>query len=405
MSDLLLVLITVPTVAAFVGWITNWLAVKMIFYPERFVGVGPIGWQGILPRRAEKFATGVAETLTTRLISPREMAEKLDPAEMEQVFEGALDKQTAELCREAAEFVQPGAWAILPAPARGLVVEQVRLQSRQMARELWTELRGVSGEVLDLKKLVMSSLTGANTNKLVRLFQEIGRKELRFITYSGGIFGAVIGLAQVGVLQLMDRWWLMPIVGALVGLVTNWLAIKMVFRPQQPKRYLGVITYQGLFAKRQAEISRDYGRITADEVLTPRNLIRLVSEGEAGERIARLVTETISRRIDAEWKKVAPMVPVKVTPEALDRIKALIVRRLVEVVPEVQPQFEAYLARKLDIARTVEGKLAGMPKPEFERVLRGLFEEDEIILIVVGGVLGAAVGVGQAAWMLARGLA
>ena len=61
--------------------------------------------------------------------------------------------------------------------------------------------------------------------------------------------------------------------GVLVGLVTNWLAIQMIFRPMEPRRYLGVFHYQGMFPKRQKEISADYGRITANEILTPRNLI------------------------------------------------------------------------------------------------------------------------------------
>ena len=74
-------------------------------------------------------------------------------------------------------------------------------------------------------------------------------------------------------------------------MVTNWLAIQMIFRPQQPTKYFGIFKYQGMFPKRQAQISADYGRVTAEEILTPRNLIRLVSEGEAGERIATIVTE------------------------------------------------------------------------------------------------------------------
>ena len=46
-------------------------------------------------------------------------------------------------------------------------------------------------------------------------------------------------------------------VGAAVGLITNYLAILMIFKPQQPTRYLGVVTYQGMFAKRQNDIARD----------------------------------------------------------------------------------------------------------------------------------------------------
>jgi uncharacterized membrane protein YheB (UPF0754 family) len=253
----------------------------------------------------------------------------------------------------------------------------------------------VSGELLDLHHLVYTSLSGENTRRLVRLTRKIGKREFKFIEYYGGVFGLIIGLVQVGVWSVMQTWWLMPIVGALVGIVTNWLAIQMIFRPQEPRRYFGVFTYQGLFPKRQAEIAADYGEVAAAEILTPRNLIRLVTEGEAGERIARLVADTVSERIDQQWQKVEAMVPVEVTPAMLAEVKALIVRKIAQTAPDVQPQVEEYIERKLDIGNTIETKLAGLPKADFERVLRGIFEQDELTLILVGGVLGCGVGVLQ----------
>jgi len=66
---------------------------------------------------------------------------------------------------------------------------------------------------------------------------------------------------------------------------------------------------------------------------------------------------------------------------------------------EFRPEFENYLAEKLDIQRSVEDKLAKMPKPEFERILRGLFEKDELTLIIIGGVLGGLVGLVQGFWI------
>jgi uncharacterized membrane protein YheB (UPF0754 family) len=42
-----------------------------------------------------------------------------------------------------------------------------------------------------------------------------------------------------------------------------------------------------------------------------------------------------------------------------------------------------------------------MPKQRFEEVLRGVFEEDEWILVTLGGVLGGAIGLAQGAIVLA----
>lgn len=400
MSSIALLFVTVPVVTALIGWVTNWAAVKMIFYPQQFLGIGPVGWQGILPRRATGFAVDVAKTLTEKLVSPRELAERLDPAEMEKLLEDSLESQSDEIVRDVAERLQPGAWDQLPAPTRAMIVAQVQHETKQIARQIFDRLQGISDELLDLRALIVSELSGRNTSKLVRLFQEIGARELKFIEYYGGVFGFIIGLAQVAAWSWLQVWWLMPIAGVVVGLVTNYLAIQMIFRPLERTRYLGV-PYQGMFPKRQLEISKDYARITADEVLTARNLIRLVTQGEAGERIAALVVTTISERLVEISARAQALVPIEITPAMIEEVKAMVVERLQQSIPDIQPQFEEYLDRKLDVATTIETKLSQLSKPEFERILRGLFEEDEIILVVIGGVLGGAVGCLQALLVVA----
>jgi uncharacterized membrane protein YheB (UPF0754 family) len=78
-----------------------------------------------------------------------------------------------------------------------------------------------------------------------------------------------------------------------------------------------------------------------------------------------------------------------------------VITRLTELGPQLQPEVEALLERRLDIRATVEQRLSALSKPEFERMLRGVFQEDETTLIIVGGVLGGAVGALQGALVLA----
>ena len=82
-------------------------------------------------------------------------------------------------------------------------------------------------------------------------------------------------------------------------------------------------------------------------------------------------------------------------------IKQLVLTRMMALTPKLRPEIEAVLERQLDIRNTVETRLAALSKPDFERLLRGVFEQDELTLIIVGGVLGGAVGALQAALLLA----
>lgn len=400
MPDWLFLLLTVPTITGAIGWVTNWAAVKMIFGPERFIGVGKVGWQGIVFAHSDKFATNLGRIAREHLLSSDELARRVKPDDLDQVFGGTLDAQAPALVAEIVETVRPGAWAQVPPPMQAMIVEQVKQRTKTISRDVVVELQSKAGDLLDLQEVVRGALTGPHSRRLARLTQQIGGKEFRFIEISGGVFGFLIGLFQLGIWTTMQTWWLMPIVGILVGLVTNYLAIQMIFRPFERTRVLGLFPYQGLFPKRQHEIAADYGRTTAAEVITAKNMIDLLTAGERGERLLAFVRESVSRRVRAEWAQVKGMVPIPVSDADLEKVEAVIVERLLALAPTLRPQLEQYLDRSLEIQATVEERLGSLSKPEFERLLRGVFQEDETTLILVGGFLGGGVGVLQAALVL-----
>ena len=72
--------------------------------------------------------------------------------------------------------------------------------------------------------------------------------------------------------------------GLVVGCATNYLALKIIFEPIEPINICGICTLQGLFLKRQKEISAVYGKITATEVLSARNIIKVRRVGAATAR-------------------------------------------------------------------------------------------------------------------------
>lgn len=90
---------------------------------------------------------------------------------------------------------------------------------------------------------------------LGKLFQIAGRKELTFLTDSGLWFGFLLGLLQLAIALLWDNPWTLSFGGLIVGLATNWLALKWIFEPVNPTPIVGNIVLQGLFLRRQKEVS------------------------------------------------------------------------------------------------------------------------------------------------------
>lgn len=394
------IVVGIPLITAFIGYVTNWAAVKMIFHPTRFVGVGRLGWQGVIPAHNARFAADIA-TRVGQVLSPRDLAAGFDPDEIEPLLADRLDAEMPAVVAEAAEIIRPGLWDELAPEAQQVVVAQLRAEGSALAREVAGDLTELSDELLDLEALVVDLLSGEHADRLTRLFRRLGRRELRFIEVYGGVFGFLVGCGQVLLYGVFGEWWTMPVVGAAVGLGTNWLAIQMIFRPLEPRRYLGLVTYQGMFPRRQAEIARDFGAVAEEEIFTPANLLRVLTEGEAGTRIARVVLQRVSERIDQQRPMLELLAQQPITDEQVAAVKALVVTRVAERLPEVRADLDPYLREQLGVARTVESRMAVMTKPELERLLRGIFEEDEATLVLIGGVLGGLVGALQAAIVLA----
>ena len=67
--------------------------------------------------------------------------------------------------------------------------------------------------------------------------------------------------------QVWSPWWSLALTGATVGMVTDQLALKLIFEPVEPRR-VGPLTLQGLFLKRQPQVSAEFASFMAANVLT-----------------------------------------------------------------------------------------------------------------------------------------
>jgi uncharacterized membrane protein YheB (UPF0754 family) len=380
--------------------------VQLIFKPSRFVGIGPIGWQGVIQRRSPKFAAGVAGTLREALPLDEVLA-RIDPDEIAAVMADALAPRLDDLVPKVLEEIAPGTWDGAPEQVREMLDAVLRQELVAAIAELVTAARPAVIEHLDVDALVIELLSGENADRLARLVQTIAARELRTVIRYGAVVGFFVGLAEAVVYLLFHHWWLLPAIGAIDGLVNNWMGIQMIFRPLERRRYLGLFPYQGLFPARQAEIAHDYGKMMAAEVLTPAVLVRHLQESAAVDEVRRLARGVLHRRLTPQLALVGPALGVDADPGLVDRVADVALASLLGETLDLDqyPAVVAHLDERLRVAATIEERLASMEKLEFEAILRGIFEDDEALLIGVGGVIGAAIGCLQAALVLGLDIA
>lgn len=384
--------LSMPFIAATIGFGTKIVAIRMMFEPIEFIGKKPyLGWQGIVPRNAKRMTEIAVDMMTSKLIKTEEIFARLDPERVAAEIEKPMVAAIEEITREVAAIYSPGLWEAAPERLKQMMVRRIQDDSPEMVRDFMAEVKVNINKVFDLKATMVESLTN-DKQLLNRIFQDIGRAEFRFIRNSGLYFGFTLGIVQAVTWALTHSVWVMPIFGGLTGWLTDWLALRMVFEPKQPTRYLGLFTWQGLFLKRRKEVAAEYGRLIAKELLTPANVINGILHGPLSDRLVDLVQKHVQKMVDAQSGIAKPFVVFTVGSRRYQEMKRSISDKIVQRMPETLKHVEKYATDAMDIENTLSSKMQDLTAEQFEGLLRPAFQQDEWILITVGAVLGFLVG-------------
>jgi uncharacterized membrane protein YheB (UPF0754 family) len=401
--------LSMPFVAAFIGYVTKLVAIRMMFEPLEFVGLNTrlfgyrvFGWQGIVPRKAADMAAIACDTMTRRLLSPQDVFGKLDPARVAREIEKPLLAAVDEISREVAAQIAPGLWEAAPERLRQVVINRIKADAPSYIQQIMLDMKNNIDNIFDLKEMVVSNLL-RDKKLLNRIFREIGDKEFEFIARSGIPFGFAIGCVQAMTWALTHNPWVMPLFGAFTGWFTDWLALKMIFRPKRPTRYLGLFEWQGLFFKRRREVAAEYGALIASEIVTPRNVLEAVLRGPLSDRLYAMVQKNVQRMVDEQAGVTRPIVVMAVGSGKFQAMKKLVADKLMERLPETLAHAEKYAADAMDLENTLRVKMQELNEDEFEQLIRPAFQQDEWILIAVGAALGFLVGEMQVFVMLHLG--
>ena len=392
-----------PLTYGFTGWFTNLVALEMMFYPLEFRGIPPyLGWQGVVPRKAYKMADKAVRLITERLLRIEDLADRINPYRVERELRPLLNKTIDQMIRNVVDKLSPNLWFILPDGVKERILEQGRNEFNNAIRKVIREIKQNINEVFDLRELAMKNLTGPNVRLIVDMFQRIGAPEFKFIKLSGFYFGLLLGLVQVALWKFFPFWWTLPVQGVIVGYLTNWLALRMIFRPLHPKRY-GPFTYQGLFLKRQDAVSCEFANLAAENILTARKIMEEIYYGKAADEVLRIIRGSVTDAVENAAGAAGPVLSVTVGTKKYNELKGYVIEEMIKIGPEAIDVLEDYMKHTLQVEKMMYEKMRVLPPEEFESILRGPFQEEEFLLLLVGSILGAGIGLLQAFYMIAFG--
>ena len=383
---------SMPFVAAIIGFGTKIVAIRMMFQPIEFVGIRPfLGWQGIVPRKAAIMAGIACDTMTTKLIKPEDIFNKLDPDRIAKEIEKPLLAAIEDITREVAAHYSPGLWEAAPESVKERIIRRIQDDAPVIVNRIMSDVKANIGTVFDLKDMVVTSLL-RDKQLLNRIFLEAGSGEFRFIRNSGAFFGFGIGCVQAVTWALTHSPLVMPVFGLFTGWFTDWLALRMVFNPKYPKKYFWIFEWQGLFLKRRNEVSAEYGRLIAKEIVTPHNIIDAILRGPLSDRLFSMVQKHVQKTVDGQSGLAKPFVVFTVGTSKYQEMKLVVAQEIIKRLPETLKHIEKYAEDAMDLERTLAVKMTELSLEEFENLLHPAFQQDEWILITVGAALGFIVG-------------
>lgn len=382
----------IPFISAFVGWGTNVVAVQMMFHPLDFVGIKPwFGWQGIVPANARSLAAKSTDIITGKLINLRMLFDDFDAEGFAGNLDAALDEIVDQIIEETAEKYAKDMWASMAEPVQAQVRTMLRAEVEAVAVKILQDMSDNIEEILDLKGIVMES-AHRDRGLIGEMFQTVGVEEFKFIKRSGAYFGFAFGIVQMFAWIAYPAWWVLPFFGFFVGYVTNWLALKLIFEPAEPKK-IGPLTVQGLFHKRQHAVSKAFSTMVASDIINPDNMVSMMTTGKPGDALFGFVEARVGELIDKY--KANPMTSAMVPAGEWDGISTELFTRIRQDMGKPEGFLYTFTSRAVNVAGELFDRMTELDSKSFEGILRPPFQADEWKLIVAGAALGLGAGVLQ----------
>ena len=409
-------ILSIVPVTSFVTWAHVWMALKMVFYPIHFwgfhLGPLPVGWQGIVPRKAGRISGIITDNTLSKLGSLQEFLEAMDPEEMARMIGEQVGFELEHLIDEVMMERRAVLWENLPYSIKRRIYAQAHQQMPNVLKELVTELTYNVENLVDMRSMVVNQME--NDRKLmVKMFLKVGQKEINFIWHISALIGAFFGIFQMFVYVFVPEHWTVPFFAAIWGFLTNWIAIWMVFNPVNPHPVkfpqfftrteglkfpwirpvmprIGTYNFQGAFMKRQDEVSIVFSEVVTADLITLKSIMTEMMYGKRNHKTRRILKRHINEIM--ETPLVRTSLQLSIGPTEYAKLKSDLIDRSIEItmVPVSDPAFNESRAKK--IFTMFRDRIRLLTPQEFQNLLRPAFHEDEWILIVLGGVTGFGAG-------------
>jgi len=182
---------------AFTGWVTTWLAIKMLFHPRYPIKIFGMKIQGVFPKNQQMIAEKLGQVVSKELLSFEEIESKITNPDNLQKLRPDIEAHIDHFLRNKLKEVFPmlsmmlGEKTILQ--LKGAFLEELESLFPILMKSYMNKLQ----HDLDLEKIITEKVANFSSEKLEDILKQITQKEFKFLEIISTLFGLIIGLAQV----------------------------------------------------------------------------------------------------------------------------------------------------------------------------------------------------------------
>lgn len=188
----------------------------------------------------------------------------------------------------------------------------------------------------------------------------------------------------------------LPIIAALTGWITNYIAIKMLFHPREKVKVL-FMEIQGIFPKRQKNLAEKLGKIVATELFSIEDVKKVLKDEKTTAEIVDVIDEKLDDFLDNKLTTAMPMLAMFMSDELKQTIKGTLEAEFTAMLPDLINRFADNLENKVDVEKTVYDKVVNFSTDKLEEILYSIMKKEFKFIEILGGILGFIIGLIQIA--------
>lgn len=189
----------------------------------------------------------------------------------------------------------------------------------------------------------------------------------------------------------MKELILMILIGTFIGWVTNYIAIKLLFRPYNEINILG-FKIQGVIPKRRSEIALNIGQTVNTQLISIKDITNTINSMELEVEIDKIVGDIVDKKIKGDFLSKNPMLKMFVSDSVIDKIKEYIKSAIEDNKGDVVNIIISKLEKEIDFEKLIMEKINEFSLEDIEKMTINIAKNELKHIEYIGAVLGAFIG-------------